>query len=82
MSLLSYLRAVRSAATNSRLPFAHITLSPFVPYVKYVAPVFLLWSTFKVLGLDSMYVRILAEREAQAKESMRIADTQTANSRD
>lgn len=66
MWLTAYLRAVRAAATHRQLPLAHIVLSPIVPYVKYAAPLLLMWSTFKVLSLDSMYVRILAEQDAQA----------------
>jgi hypothetical protein len=71
MWLATYLRAVRLAATNRHLPLAHILLSPLVPYMKYAAPVLFMWTTFKVLALDSMYVRILAEGEAQASSKAR-----------
>ena len=73
MWLTTYLSAVRAAATNRQLPFAHIVFSPIIPYVKYVAPLLFMWSTFKVLSLDSMYVRILAEQEAQAIRKQQVS---------
>jgi hypothetical protein len=66
MWIATYMRAVRCAAGNPHLPFTHILLSPLVPYIKYAVPFFLSWSACKVFSLDSMFVRMLAEREAEA----------------
>lgn len=62
-----YAHAVGASALNSKLPFLHVTLHPFVPYAKLVVPVAAAVGMGHAFALDAMWMRILSDEEARRR---------------
>ena len=67
LACLQYMHAVASATVTPKQPALHIALHPFVPYVKYVAPMAAIIAIGHAFSLDAMMMRILSDDEARRR---------------
>jgi hypothetical protein len=65
MKFVQYICTVYKSLAASELPRTHIFLSPFVPYIKYIALPTALVITCHATSLDAMFVRMAADADAK-----------------
>jgi hypothetical protein len=68
---LRYFHSVVSAVVHPQMPLVHIALHPFVPYVKYVAPVGLAITVARLTSIDAMMIRIISDEDARCRNLAR-----------